>query len=166
MPGLERREQQQRCQGGEEHRAIKGGKDSAGAALVEAQITEGAGAHFSKDMTANQVAGDDKKDVYASEAAREPTEARVMKDDAQDGYGAKPIDVGAVETAGCTGIGKAHAGRSCETTELQIAEGGTRSEAGDADGKRDEAEFSDHSTSNSAAYALARCLLAHVRLRA
>ena len=168
MAGLNRREQQQRSRDGEEQDGIKGRKDSPRAALVKAQVTEAAGAYFREDVTADQVAGDDKKDVDSSEPAGEPAKAGVIEHHAENGKGAEAVDVGAIGTVGSAGIGKAHAGRSGEATELQGEGCGVLQMTQGA--KKNKEGFYGHSISKmrpaGVAGRLARSSMTQVRFRA
>ena len=164
MAGLKRREQQQRGHDGEQQYGIKSGKDSPDTPLIEAQIAEAAGAYFREDVTANKVAGDDKEDIYASEAAGEPAEAAVIEDNAENGKSAKAVDVGTIGTVGSCGIGGAHAGRSGETTKLQWEGCGTLQMSKGANGNKE--RFCGHSISNGLAGWLARSSMTQVRFGA
>ena len=71
-------------------------KNPPDAADVEVEIAEAAALDGIDDDAADQVAGDDKEDVDADEAALEEIRKCVKRDDRTDGDRAQPIDVGAI----------------------------------------------------------------------
>jgi hypothetical protein len=97
------RKQNERGGDGEEQDDVKGGKDASGAALVKAEVAEGAAADVGVDLAADEVAGDDEEDVDAGESAGDEGDAGVVEDDGKYGEGAKAVYVRAIGMAGLGG---------------------------------------------------------------
>ena len=51
---------------------------------------------LAKERACDDVAGDDKEDVDADKAARQPRHVRVEDDDGEDGDGAEAVNVGTI----------------------------------------------------------------------